>query len=75
MERKVTQGADADLTEAAIRRATSENTTLNDKLSIWLDDNAERQWQAAKAMGAIRELGGKVRTGGRKFTREEMNER
>ena len=34
-----------------------------------------REQQAARAMRTIRELQGKLFTGGRKFTREEMNER
>ena len=75
MKRKVTLSADADLIEAANRRAVSENTTLNDQFRVWLEDYAGREWQAAKATETMRELGGKLRTGGRKFTREEMNKR
>lgn len=35
----------------------------------------ERQRQTDKAMAVVEELRGKLRTGGRKFSREEMNER
>jgi hypothetical protein len=38
-------------------------------------ESAGHQQQAEKAMAVVAELRGKVRTGGRKFTREEMNER
>ena len=31
--------------------------------------------RAERAMAVVRELRGRVRTGGRKFTRDEMNER
>ncbi len=75
MNKNVTLSADADLIQAATRRATSENTTLNAQFRLWLEDYAGGKWQAAKAMETLRELGGKLRTGGRKFTREEMNER
>ena len=75
MKKNVTMSADADLIEAAIRRAASENTTLNAQFRLWLEDYASGKWQATRAMEAMRELQGKLRTGGRKFTREEMNER
>ena len=35
----------------------------------------QRQQQADKALQTIRQLQAKIRTNGRKFTREEMNER
>lgn len=34
-----------------------------------------RQQQAQRAMAVVEELRGKLRTGGRKFTHDEMNER
>ena len=75
MNKHITLSADTDLIEAANRRAASENTTLNAQFRLWLEDYAGGRWQAARAMGTMRELQGKLRTGGRKFTREEMNER
>ena len=56
-------------------RARAENTTLNEQFRLWLAEYARREQQAERAMAVVRELRGKVRTGGRKFTRDEMNER
>jgi hypothetical protein len=38
-------------------------------------EGASRQQQADEAMAVVEELRGKLRTGDRKLTREEMNER
>ena len=67
--------ADEDLIAEARRRAAAENTTLNAQFRLWLEDYVGSERQAARAMETIRELHGKISTGGRKFTREEMNER
>ena len=73
--RNITLSADEGLIEAARRRAAAENTTLNDRFRRWLADYVGRQQQAERAMATIRELQAIYGTGGRKFTREEMNER
>ncbi len=73
--KNITLSADERLIEAARERARAEHTTLNEQFRLWLADYARREQQAAEAMAVVRELQGKVRTGGRKFTREEMNER
>ncbi len=73
--KNITLSADEGLIEAARERARAEHTTLNEQFRRWLKDYARREQQADDAMAVIRELRGKVRTGGRKFTREEMNER
>ncbi len=73
--KNITLSADERLIEAARERARAEHTTLNQQFRLWLADYARREQQAEKAMAVVRELRGKVRTGGRKFTREEMNER
>ena len=73
--KNITLSADEELIEAARERARAENTTLNEQFRLWLADYARREQQAERAMAVVRELQGKVRTGGRKFTREEMNER
>ena len=75
MQKNITLSADEVLIQAALKRAKSENTTLNAQFRLWLEDYASGKWQAARAMETVRELQGKLRTGGRKFTREEMNER
>lgn len=73
--KNITLSADEDLIEAARERARAEHTTLNEQFRRWLVDYAQREQQAEEAMAVIRELRGKVRTGGRRFTRDEMNER
>ncbi len=73
--KNITLSADEELIEAARQRARAEHTTLNEQFRLWLADYARREQQAERAMAVVRELRGKVRTGGRKFTRDEMNER
>jgi hypothetical protein len=73
--KNITLSADEGLIEAARERARAEHTTLNEQFRRWLKDYARREQQADEAMAVVRELRGKVRTGGRKFTRDEMNER
>lgn len=53
----------------------SEQTLLDDQLSHQLAEHTQDEQRAEKAMAMVRKLQGEVRTGGRKFTREEMNER
>ena len=73
--KKITLSADENLIEAARRRAVSEHTTLNEQFRLWLKNYARREQQAAEAMRVMRELQGSISTGGRKFSRDEMNER
>jgi hypothetical protein len=73
--KNITLSADERLIEAARERARAEHTTLNEQFRRWLADYVRREQQAERAMAVVRELRGQVRTGGRKFTREEMNER
>lgn len=73
--KNITLSADEDLIEAARRRAVSEHTTLNQQFRLWLENYVRREQRAAEAMGVIHELQGSISTGGRKFTRDEMNER
>ncbi len=73
--KNITLSADEELIEAARQRAASEHTTLNEQFRRWLADYVRREQQTRLAMETIRELQGKLATGGRKFTRDEMNER
>jgi hypothetical protein len=73
--KNITLSADEGLIEASRERARAEHTTLNEQFRLWLADYARREQQAEKSMAVVRELQGKVRTGGRKFTREKINER
>ena len=72
--RNITLSADAELIDAARRRADAENTSLNAMFRLWLEDYAGRKAQSERAMKTIRELQGKLVVG-RKLTHEEMNER
>ena len=72
--KKITFSADENLIEAARRRAAEEHTTLNEQFRLWLKNYVGREQQVARAMRTIRELQGQLRVG-RKFTRDEMNER
>ncbi len=74
MTKNITFAADAALIEEARAAARAENTTLNEQFRLWLEQYARKR-RAAKAMQTIAELQKKYSTGGRKFTREEMNER
>lgn len=73
--KNITLSADERLIDAARAQAASEHTTLNAKFRDWLEDYVQRRQQADQAMAFIAELGKQVRTGGRKYTRDEMNER
>ena len=73
--KNITLSAEERLIEAARERARTENTTLNEQFRRWLAEYAQQERHAAAAMAVITELQGKLRTGGRKFTRDEMNER
>ncbi len=72
--RNITLSADADTIDAARQRAAAENTTLNAESRSWLEGYA-RGHQAERAMHAVRELRARYATGGRKFSRDELNER
>ena len=72
--KRITLSADENLIEAARRRAAAERTTLNAQFRLWLADYVGREHQAARAAAVLRDLRGKLRVG-RKFTRDEMNER
>ncbi|MCE7915543.1 MAG: hypothetical protein DYH15_12940 [Nitrosomonas sp. PRO4] len=73
--KNITLSADDKLIEAARERARAEQTTLNEQFRRWLADYVRQEQQAESAMTLIEELRGQVRTGGRKFTRDEINER
>lgn len=73
--KNITLSADEGLIEDARARARAEHTTLNEQFRRWLAGYARGQQNAEAAMGMIRDLRGRVRTGGRKFSRDEMNER
>ena len=73
--KNITFSADKKLIEEARQQAVREHTTLNAKFRSWLEHYVQRQKRAEEAMELITELRSKYSTDGRKFTREEMNER
>ena len=73
--KNITLSADESLIAAARRHAAAERTTLNAQFRLWLADYVGRKQQAEAAIETIRALRGRISTGGRKFTRDEMNER
>ena len=73
--KNITLSADERLIEEAREKARREHTTLNEKFRDWLADYVGRRERAERARRTIEELRKTVRTGGRKFTRDEMNER
>ena len=73
--RNVTFSADERLIEAARERAQREKTTLNEQFRLWLEAYAAREERARVAMQVVSDLRRTVGTGGRRFTRDESNER
>lgn len=73
--RNITFSADEHVIESARDRATREHTTLNDEFRRWLKEYASCGSRGAEAMRIVDDILRYTGTGGRKFTREEMNER
>lgn len=73
--KNITLSADENLIEAARERARAENTTLNEQFRLWLADYARQRERMQRYHELMADLRGKLRTGGRKFTRDDMNER
>lgn len=76
--KNITLSADEELIERARAIAAARGTTLNQEFRDWLAEYAngtDRAERAERAMTLIKDLQATYSTGGRKFTREEMNER
>lgn len=71
----ITVQVDERLIEAAEARARREQTTLDRQIEIWLADYVGQTQSAQQAMAVVSELQGKLRTGGYRFSRDELNER
>jgi hypothetical protein len=74
MARNITFTADEHLIEEAREAARAEGTTLNEQFRLWLEQYARKR-RVQRAMETVDRLRSYVRTDGRKFTRDEMNER
>ena len=72
----VTFSADRVLLERARSRARSRKTTLNEEFRGWLNQYADPEArERVRAFDEIVQRMSYAGSGGRKFTREEMNER
>jgi hypothetical protein len=72
--KNITFSADERLIEAARERARRERTTLNSEFRRWLESYASPR-DADDIRRLLERLRSYAGTGGRKFTRDEMNER
>lgn len=78
MLKNITFSAEESVIEAARARARAEKTTLNEKFRGWLEDYAREEGEGELRAEAFRRTMEKLRhvsSGGKKFTRDEMNER
>ena len=73
--KNITLSADETLIEAARERAREEHTTLNEQFRCWLEEYARCHEKADDAMALLEKIRTYARSGGRRFSREEMNER
>jgi hypothetical protein len=73
MLKNITLSADEALIREARRQAALHNTTLNELFRDWLERYIARQTALAQYEDLMRRLSHVA--AGRKFTREEMNER
>lgn len=73
--KNITLSADEKLIQAARDRARAEQTTLNNEFRRWLESYAVRDDRVRAYDALMSELRGRAGTGGRRFSREEMNER
>ncbi len=72
--KNITLSANAQIIEKARKKARNEKTSLNKKFREWLDDYIISD-SGSKDFDLIMEKFGHIDLSGRKFTREEMNER
>jgi hypothetical protein len=77
MLKNITLSAEERHIEAARQRAREQNTTLNAEFRKWLESYARAREEGEERARRFRELVARTKasSGGRKFTREEMNER
>ncbi len=67
--------ADPRLLRAARAKAAAEDSTLDRRFAQWLEEYTGEQDPVEAAMRAVDRMRSYASTGGRKFTRDEMNER
>lgn len=72
--KNITFSVDEQLLEEAKEKARRENRRLNDLFRSWLEEWTGRTQRGVEYDEIMRELSDKIEAG-RKFSREEMNER
>ncbi len=72
--KNITFAADEAVIAAAREQAQAEGSTLNEQFRLWLGQYAAKR-RAARAMEVVQRVSKRVDLGGRKFTRDELNER
>jgi hypothetical protein len=72
--KNITLSADEQVIEQAREVARSQHKTLNQAFREWLADYTRRE-NDGKAIDALYKRLSHVNSGGRKYTREEMNDR
>lgn len=73
--KNVTLSADEDLIERARQIARAKHTTLNQAFRDWLADYTARESGKREYQALMRNLAQSGVRAGRKFSRDEMNER
>ncbi len=73
--KNITLSADEALIEEARARARAEDSTLNEQFRLWLRAYTHQRNRADEAMAAVAAVRQGTGTGGRRYTRDEMNER
>jgi hypothetical protein len=72
--KNITLSAPAELIEAARKNAANKGTTLNSEFRAWLaSQSVDRNQRASRYADLLKKLSNA--NSGRKFSREEMNER
>ena len=74
MARNITFTADEALIDEARESARADNTTLNEQFKLWLEAYTRKR-RAQRGIEVMERLGKYVSSGGRKLTRDELNER
>jgi hypothetical protein len=73
--KNITLTADERLIEAARRKALASNRTLNEEFRHWLAAYTTSEDRSSEARVVMEQIASYAGTGGRKFSRNEMNER
>jgi hypothetical protein len=73
--KNITLSADEHLVERARAVARERHTTLNNLFRDWLNSLTPSDQRVREFEQLMDDLGSRVSTGGKKFSREELNER